>query len=248
MAEAFIDVIVQLAFVSQRVGKTIPQVSLFAFFIGFSLATGSLAETAAVAPKKTIVFLGDSITAGYGLAKGDAYPALIQKKIEEAGLPYEVENAGLSGDTTAGALRRIDWLLQRPIHVLVIELGGNDGLRGLPPGVTEANLQSIIDKVRARSPLTRIMIAGMRIPPNLGADYTGRVRAGLLRSGDEEWSSARPVSARGCWRQSRSQPAGSNPSDCRRAEDHRRDGVEEVAAIVADEMNCWRMRAPSRSM
>jgi acyl-CoA thioesterase I len=173
MAEAFIDANVQLAFVSQRVGKTIPQVSLFAFFIGFSLATGSLAETAAVAPKKTIVFLGDSITAGYGLAKGDAYPALIQKKIEEAGLPYEVENAGLSGDTTAGALRRIDWLLQRPIHVLVIELGGNDGLRGLPPGVTEANLQSIIDKVRARSPLTRIMIAGMRIPPNLGADYTG---------------------------------------------------------------------------
>ena len=154
-------------------GKTIPQVSLFAFFIGFSLATGSLAETAPVAPKKTIVFLGDSITAGYGLAKGDAYPALIQKKIEEAGLPYEVENAGLSGDTTAGALRRIDWLLQRPIHVLVIELGGNDGLRGMPPGVTEANLQSIIDKVRARSPLTRIMIAGMRLPPNLGADYTG---------------------------------------------------------------------------
>src|SRR6266403_1546272 len=135
MAEAFIDVNVQLAFVSQRVGKTIPQVSLFAFFIGFSLATGSLAETAAVAPKKTIVFLGDSITAGYGLAKGDAYPALIQKKIEEAGLPYEVENAGLSGDTTAGALRRIDWLLQRPIHVLVIELGGNDGLRGLPPNL-----------------------------------------------------------------------------------------------------------------
>ena len=73
--------------ISQRVGKTIPQVTLFAFFIGFSLATGSLAETAAVAPKKTIVFLGDSITAGYGLAKGDAYPALIQKKIEEAGLP-----------------------------------------------------------------------------------------------------------------------------------------------------------------
>src|SRR6478672_9504504 len=205
MAEAFIDANVQLAFVSQRVGKTIPQVSLFAFFIGFSLATGSLAETAAVAPKKTIVFLGDSITAGYGLAKGDAYPALIQKKIEEAGLPYEVENAGLSGDTTAGALRRIDWLLQRPIHVLVIELGGNDGLRGL-------------------------------------------VRAGLLRAGDEEWSSARPVSARGRWRQSRSQPAGSNPSDCRRAEGHRRNGVEDVAAIVADEMNCWAMRASSRSM
>src|SRR5437764_12291942 len=119
MAEAFIDVNVQLAFVSQRVGKTIPQVSL-AFFIGFSLATGSLAETAAVAPKKTIVFLGDSITAGYGLGKGDAYPALSQKKIEEAGLPYELANAGLSGDTTVGALRRDAWLLQAPIHGLVI--------------------------------------------------------------------------------------------------------------------------------
>src|SRR5258708_18686407 len=108
MAEAFIDVKLQLAFVSQRVGKTIPQVTLFAFFIGFSLATGSLAETAAVAPKKTIVFLGDSITARYGLAQRDAYPALIQKKIEKAGLPYEVEKARLRGDTTAGALRQID--------------------------------------------------------------------------------------------------------------------------------------------
>src|SRR5260370_21341810 len=100
---------------------------------------GSLAETAAVAPKKTIVFLGDSITAGYGLAKGDAYPALIQKKIEEAGLPYEVENAGLSGDTTAGALRRIDWLLQPPTHVLGIALPGDDGVPCRPPGAPEAH-------------------------------------------------------------------------------------------------------------
>src|SRR5438045_9522928 len=123
MAEAFIDANVQLAFVSQRVGKRIPQISLFAFFIGFSRATGSLAEPAAVAPKKTIVFLGDSITAGYGLTKGDAYPALIQKKIEDAGLPYEVQNAGVSGDTTAAALRRIDWLLQPAIRMLESELG-----------------------------------------------------------------------------------------------------------------------------
>src|SRR5258708_38759088 len=101
MAEAFIDVNVQLAFVSQRVGKTIPQVSLFAFFIGFSLATGSLAETAAGAPEKTIVFLGDSITAGYGLVKGYAYPALIRKKIGEAGPPYAVENTGTTGATPA---------------------------------------------------------------------------------------------------------------------------------------------------
>ncbi|PYI89817.1 MAG: hypothetical protein DMF03_06675 [Verrucomicrobia bacterium] len=88
-------------------GKRIPQVSLFAFFIGFLLVIAGLADPAAVAPKKTIVFFGDSITAGYGLAKADAYPALIQKKVEEPGLPYEVEDAGLSGDTSAAALRRI---------------------------------------------------------------------------------------------------------------------------------------------
>src|SRR4051794_12312714 len=120
---------------------------------------------------KTVVFLGDSLSAGFGVKPAEAFPALVGEKIREAGLPYQVENAGLSGDTTAGGLRRIDWLLQRKIDVLVIELGGNDGLRGLPVNAVKANLQAIIDKAKAKTPEVKIVIAGMQIPPNLGADY-----------------------------------------------------------------------------
>lgn len=120
---------------------------------------------------KTVVFLGDSLTAGLGVQSSEAFPALIARKIRSAGLPFEVENAGLSGDTSAGGLRRIEWLLQRPIDVLVIELGGNDGLRGLPVNSLKANLQAIIDKAKAKNPAVKIVIAGMRMPPNLGGDY-----------------------------------------------------------------------------
>lgn len=122
--------------------------------------------------KKTLAFLGDSLSAGYGVKPNESFPALISDKIRAASLPFEVENAGLSGDTTAGGLRRIDWLLQRKIDVLVIELGGNDGLRGLPIPALKANLQSIIDKARAKNSAVKIVIAGMRIPPNVGADYS----------------------------------------------------------------------------
>ena len=120
---------------------------------------------------KTVVFLGDSLSAGYGVKPNESFPALIGEKVRAAALPYRVENAGLSGDTTAGGLRRVDWLLQQKIDVLVIELGGNDGLRGLPVKAMKANLQSIIDKVRAKNPPVKIVLAGMQIPPNLGADY-----------------------------------------------------------------------------
>jgi acyl-CoA thioesterase-1 len=120
---------------------------------------------------KTVVFLGDSLSAGLGVKPTDAFPALIGEKIRAAGLPYQVENAGLSGDTTAGGLRRIDWLLQRKIDVLAIELGGNDGLRGLPVNAIKSNLQAIIDKARAKNPRVKIIIAGMQMPPNVGADY-----------------------------------------------------------------------------
>lgn len=133
---------------------------------------GETATPTPAAPAgKTVVFLGDSLTAGFGLPPGEAFPALIGEKIRAAGLPFQVENAGLSGDTSAAALRRTDWLLQRPIDVLVIELGGNDGLRGLPVKSLKANLQAIIDKVKAKNPSVKIVIAGMQIPPNLGADY-----------------------------------------------------------------------------
>ncbi|MDQ2919926.1 MAG: arylesterase [Verrucomicrobiota bacterium] len=135
--------------------------------IALALAIFVRAETTT----KTVVFLGDSLGAGYGVKPNESFPALIGEKIKAAKLPYEVENAGLSGDTTAGGLRRIDWLLQRQIDVLVIELGGNDGLRGLPVAALKSNIQSIIDKVRAKNPEVKIVIAGMRIPPNIGTDY-----------------------------------------------------------------------------
>ena len=140
-------------------------------FFSRALPAQTSTPTPAAIPAKTIVFLGDSLTAGLGLQQSEAFPALIAQKIRAAGLPFEVENAGLSGDTSAGALRRTDWLLQRPIDVLVIELGGNDGLRGLPIKSLKSNLQAIIDKVKAKNPSVKIVIAGMQIPPNLGADY-----------------------------------------------------------------------------
>jgi len=126
--------------------------------------------TPAAAPK-TVVFLGDSLTAGLGVQPSEAFPALIAEKIRAAGLPFEVENAGLSGDTSAGGLRRIDWLLQRRIDLLVLELGANDGLRGLDLKSLKANLQAIIDKAKAKNPKVKIVLAGMQVPPNLGADY-----------------------------------------------------------------------------
>ena len=151
----------------------------------FSAATfGQAAEPAATPRAKTVVFLGDSLTAGFGVQPNEAFPALIGEKVRAAGLPFEIQNAGLSGDTSAGALRRTDWLLQRPIDVFVIELGGNDGLRGLPVKALKANLQAIIDKAKSKNSSVKIVIAGMQIPPNLGADYAAdfqRVYADLAQ-------------------------------------------------------------------
>jgi acyl-CoA thioesterase-1 len=117
---------------------------------------------------KTIVVLGDSLTAGYGLDPAQAFPAIVQKKVDESGLKFNVINGGVSGDTSAGGLRRLDWLLKRKVDVLVIALGGNDGLRGLSPRAMRKNLQSIIDRTREKYPEAQIVIAGMRMPPNLG--------------------------------------------------------------------------------
>jgi len=119
---------------------------------------------------RTIVFFGDSLTAGYGLDDhvSAAYPGLIQKKIEEAGLNYRVVNAGLSGDTSAGGRRRIPWILRQKIDVFVLELGANDGLRGLPVDSTRENLQAIIDAVLAKYPSAKIVIAGMQMPRSMG--------------------------------------------------------------------------------
>ena len=167
--------------------KTMPVIFGIALSLCF-FSRAILAETStptpAAAPTKTLVFLGDSLTAGLGLQRSEAFPALIAEKIHAAALPFQIENAGLSGDTSAAALRRVDWLLQRPIDVLVVELGGNDGLRGLPIKSLKANLQAIIDKVKTKNPAVKIVIAGMQIPPNLGAEYAAnfeRVFAELAR-------------------------------------------------------------------
>lgn len=125
----------------------------------------------AIAPPKNILFLGDSITAGYGLEASQAYPALIQAKIDAKGWNFKAINAGQSGDTTAGGLNRLDWLLKNHVDVLVLELGGNDGLRGLPAETSKKNLQAIIDRAKAKYPEVKIILAGMKVPPNMGADY-----------------------------------------------------------------------------
>src|ERR671911_2872652 len=124
------------------------------------------------AERPTVVFLGTSLTAGYGLEPEDAYPALLQEKIDSAGLNYRVVNAGVSGETSAGARRRIDWLLRQPVAVVVIETGANDGLRGLEVDSLRSNIQAIIDGARRQSPKPAIVLLGMRAPPNLGSSYS----------------------------------------------------------------------------
>lgn len=125
---------------------------------------------------KTILFFGDSITAGYGLDQEQAFPNLIQQKIDSLGLDYKVINSGLSGETSAGGLRRIDWVLQQHVDIFVLELGGNDGLRGIDPENTKENLQGIIQKVKKKYPDTEIMLTGMEAPPNMGQIYTSGFR------------------------------------------------------------------------
>lgn len=121
---------------------------------------------------RRILFFGDSITAGYGIEKEEAFPALIQQKIDSLGWNFNAVNAGLSGETSSGGLRRVDWMLNQPVSVFVLELGGNDGLRGVDLDVTKENLQKIIDKVEEKYPAAEIIIGGMQVPPNLGSDYT----------------------------------------------------------------------------
>ena len=126
---------------------------------------------------KTILFYGDSLTAGYGLSPEEAFPAIVGQKLSAKGKQIKVINAGLSGETSAGGLTRIDWVLRQPIDIFVLELGPNDGLRGLPLEQTEKNLQAIIDKVKAKYPEVRIVIAGMLVPPNMGPEYSTKFQA-----------------------------------------------------------------------
>lgn len=121
---------------------------------------------------KSIIFYGDSITAGYGIGTDLAFPKLIETQLKNEGYDVEVVNGGLSGETTAGGLTRIDWMLNRNYDIFVLELGGNDGLRGLPVAETISNLEDIIAKVKAKNPSTKIVVAGMMVPPNMGQDYS----------------------------------------------------------------------------
>ena len=126
---------------------------------------------------KTILCFGDSITAGYGLEdSANAFPALLQQKVDSLDLHYTVVNSGVSGETTAGGKSRIDWVIKQPVSVFILELGANDGLRGVPLSETRSNLQGIIDIVREKSPETTIILAGMQLPPNMGQDYSTEFR------------------------------------------------------------------------
>jgi acyl-CoA thioesterase-1 len=126
--------------------------------------------------RPVVLFFGTSLTAGLGLEPEEAYPALLQQKIDSADLKFRAVNAGVSGETSAAGLRRIDWILQHPVAVLVLELGANDALRGLELQAAKKNLQEIIDHTRARYPDVRVVVAGMQAPPNLGSRYTREFR------------------------------------------------------------------------
>lgn len=129
-------------------------------------------QVAETIDKNVILFFGNSLTAGMGLETSEAFPALIQKKLDSLNYNYEVVNAGLSGETTASGKSRINWVLDQDVDVFVLELGANDGLRGIPIKETKQNLQDIIDTVKEENPNTEIILAGMQIPPNMGESYT----------------------------------------------------------------------------
>jgi acyl-CoA thioesterase-1 len=153
----------------------LPQLPRFLYLLLWILpllsAQAESSATKNTVPSRRVVILGDSITAGYGVERSEAFPAVLQKKVVAASLPFEIVPAGVSGDTTAGGLRRVKWAFGPGASVFVIALGGNDGLRGLPPSETEENLANIIRTVRTLDPKTLILLAGMKMPANLGAQY-----------------------------------------------------------------------------
>lgn len=166
----------------------------FSYFLGFLLLAGCgdtankkvskepVTEESEMTPSTTanstrvILCFGDSLTAGLGLDMEDAFPAVVQRKIDSLGYDYKVINAGLSGETTASGKNRLNWVLNQKTDIFILELGANDGLRGINLTETRQNLQAIIDKVRAKNPETIVILAGMQIPPNMGPEYTAEFR------------------------------------------------------------------------
>jgi len=139
--------------------------------------TATLSATEVAPEPMRILFFGDSLTAGYGIDPALAYPSLIQTRIDAADIHAKITVGAVSGDTSAGGLRRIDWMLRQPVDIFVLALGGNDGLRGVDPNDTRQNLQAIIEKVLAQYPEAKVVIAGMRLPPSLGKEYTSQFAA-----------------------------------------------------------------------
>ena len=137
-------------------------------------------------PSEVILFFGNSLTAGYGVNPEDAFPYLIQQKLDSLSWSYKVVNAGLSGETTASGANRIEWVLREPVSIMILELGGNDGLRGIDPEETRRNLQQIIDRALTNYPDMKIIIAGMEAPPNMGNQYTTAFRSIFPGTGSGE--------------------------------------------------------------
>ncbi len=174
------------------IGENMKKILLFSCLLGLYAACGTkpdqqnagkaiqpspLSSSEEISTKRVILFFGNSLAAGYGLEEpSQAFPGLIQRRIDSIGLPYRVVNAGLSGETSAGGDGRIEWVLRQPVDVFVLELGANDGLRGIPVEETRKNLQSIIDKVRLQNPDVKLVMAGMQAPPNMGKDFTDGFR------------------------------------------------------------------------
>ena len=184
--------------------------------------TKDSAQTVTQAPvtkTKTIVFFGNSLTAGYGLDDpSQGFAGLIQKRIDSLGIAYKVINAGVSGETTAGGNSRIDWLLKQHLDVFVLELGGNDGLRGIPVTETKKNLQAILDKVKAKYPDAKLVLAGMQIPPNMGKQYASDFKAVYKELADKNNITLIPFLLQGVGGESRlNQADGIHPT----AEGHR---------------------------
>ena len=176
-----------LNFINYLMNKSISVIYLFLLIITVSCNNNKQAinskqqadKSVPVIPgvkTKTILFFGNSLTAGYGIDPSEAFPALIQNKIDSLKLNYKVINAGVSGETSASGNSRVDWILRQPVDIFILELGGNDGLRGIPLTETEKNLQAIIDKVKAKYPEVKLVLAGMQIPPNMGQQYAGEFK------------------------------------------------------------------------
>lgn len=180
--------------------------------------------------RRTLLFLGTSLTAGLGLDPDSAYPQQIQRKIDANGLPYQVVNAGVSGETSAGLLRRLDWVLRQPAAVIVVETGANDGLRGLPVNATRATIADVLSRIRREQPAASVLLVQMEAPPNLGQEYTSEFHGMFAQLAREHGATLMPFLLEGVAGEARlNQGDGMHPND---------DGER----IVTD--NVWRALQP----